>query len=129
MVGSSIIAIILGIMTAWVVAYTNIRQKKLIQLFIFLPFIIPSYITTLAWTQFMSKIGFFAHLLSLLPGSLEPLNMYSLQGIIRVMGLSHYPLVYLLTVGGSAYLNAFRLSQCFRLLSLKRMGCRLHLKI
>ncbi|MBU7594512.1 ABC transporter permease [Metabacillus halosaccharovorans] len=98
-VGSSIIAIILGIMTAWVVAYTNIRQKKLIQLFIFLPFIIPSYITTLAWTQFMSKNGFFANLLSLLPGSLEPLNMYSLQGIIIVMGLSHYPLVYLLTVG------------------------------
>lgn len=98
-VGSSIIAVILGIMTAWVVAYTNIRQKKLIQLFIFLPFIIPSYITTLAWTQFMSKNGFFANLLSLLPGSLEPMNMYSLQGIIIVMGLSHYPLVYLLTVG------------------------------
>lgn len=98
-VGSSIIAIILGIMTAWVVAYTNIRQKKLIQLFIFLPFIIPSYITTLAWTQFMSKNGFFANLLSLLPGSLETMNMYSLQGIIIVMGLSHYPLVYLLTVG------------------------------
>lgn len=97
--GSSIIAIVLGVITAWVVAYTNIRQKKLIQLFIFLPFIIPSYITTLAWTQFMSKNGFFAHLLSLLPGSVEPLNMYSLQGIILVMGFSHYPLVYLLTVG------------------------------
>ncbi|PMC33742.1 iron ABC transporter permease [Bacillus sp. UMB0899] len=98
-VGSSIIAIVLGIVTAWVVAYTNIRQKKLIQLFIFLPFIIPSYITTLAWTQFMSKNGFFANLLSLLPGSMEPMDMYSLQGIIIVMGLSHYPLVYLLTVG------------------------------
>lgn len=97
--GSSIIAIILGVITAWIVAYTNIRKKKLIQLFIFLPFIIPSYITTLAWTQFMSKNGLFAHLLSLLPGSVEPLNMYSLQGIIIVMGLSHYPLVYLLTVG------------------------------
>lgn len=97
--GSSIIAIVLGVMTAWVVAYTNIRRKKLIQVFIFLPFIIPSYITTLAWTQFMNKNGFFAHLLSLLPGSVEPLNMYSLQGIIMVMGFSHYPLVYLLTVG------------------------------
>jgi len=97
--GSSIIAIILGVLTAWVVAYTNIRQKKLIQLFVFLPFIIPSYITTLAWTQFMSKNGFFANFLSLLPGTLEPINMYSLHGIIIVMGISHYPLVYLLTVG------------------------------
>ncbi|MGG7619036.1 ABC transporter permease [Bacillus coreaensis] len=97
--GSSIIAIILGVIMAWVVAYTNIRYKKLLQLFIFLPFIIPSYITTLAWTQFMSKNGFLAYLLSMLPGSVEPLNMYSLQGIILVMGFSHYPLVYLLTVG------------------------------
>ncbi|WP_066050932.1 ABC transporter permease [Robertmurraya korlensis] len=96
--GSSIIAIILGVIMAWVVAYTNIRYKQLLQTFIFLPFIIPSYITTLAWTQFMSKDGFFAHLVSMLLGSIEPLNMYSLQGIILVMGLSHYPLVYLLTV-------------------------------
>lgn len=97
--GSSFIAIVLGIFTAWIVAYTNIRNKNIIQLFIFLPFIIPSYITTLAWTQFMSKNGFLAKFLSIFPGSIEPINMYSILGIILVMGLTNYPLVYLLTVG------------------------------
>lgn len=96
--GASAISIVLGVMVAWLVAYSNIKHKKLMQLFIFLPFVIPSYITTLAWTQFMSPNGFFAKLLAILPGSLEPMNMYSLSGIVVVMGLSHYPLVYLLTV-------------------------------
>lgn len=96
-IGSTIISVFLGLLTAWIVAYTNVRQKKLLNLFIFLPFVIPSYITTLAWTQFMGVNGPVAKLLNILPGHIEPMNLYSLTGIILVMGISHYPLVYLLT--------------------------------
>lgn len=95
--GSTIISVFLGLLTAWIVAYTNVRHKKLLNLFIFLPFVIPSYITTLAWTQFMGVNGPVAKLLNILPGHIEPMNLYSLTGIILVMGISHYPLVYLLT--------------------------------
>jgi iron(III) transport system permease protein len=98
-IGSTIISLVLGLTTAWLVAYTNIQHKKLLHVFIFLPFVIPSYITTLAWTQFMGINGPVAKLLSIMPGSLEPLNLYSLSGIILVMGVSHYPLVYLLIAG------------------------------
>ena len=97
--GATGISVVLGLVTAWVVAYTNIKHKKFLQVFIFLPFVIPSYITTLAWTQFMGINGPIAKILNILPGNLEPINLYSLTGIILVMGLSHYPLVYLLTVG------------------------------
>lgn len=97
--GATLISVLLGLLTAWIVAYTNIKHKKLLQVFIFLPFVIPSYITTLAWTQFMGINGPIAKILNILPGNLEPINLYSLTGIILVMGLSHYPLVYLLTVG------------------------------
>jgi iron(III) transport system permease protein len=96
-IGSTIISVFLGLLTAWIVAYTNVRHKKLLNLFIFLPFVIPSYITTLAWTQFMGVNGPVAKLLNILPGHIEPMNLYSLTGIILVMGISHYPLVYLLT--------------------------------
>ena len=51
------IALVIGVGFAWIMAYVNIRGKKWIQLFIFLPFIIPSYITTLAWVQFLGKNG------------------------------------------------------------------------
>ncbi|QGQ44218.1 ABC transporter permease [Metabacillus sediminilitoris] len=95
--GSTIISVFLGLLTAWIVAYTNVRHKKLLNLFIFLPFVIPSYITTLAWTQFMGVNGPVAKLLNILPGHIQPMNLYSLTGIILVMGISHYPLVYLLS--------------------------------
>ncbi|TWT25242.1 iron ABC transporter permease [Planomicrobium sp. CPCC 101110] len=100
--GSTILALVLGVAFSWIVAYVQIRGKRAMQLFIFLPFIIPSYITTLAWTQFFGGAGPVAAILALLPGNLQVPNLYSIGGIILLLGLSHYPLVFLFTV------NVFR---------------------
>lgn len=100
--GSTLLALVLGVAFSWIVAYVEVSGKRAMQLFIFLPFIIPSYITTLAWTQFFSGSGPVAALLAMLPGNLEVPNLYSIGGIILLLGLSHYPLVYLFTV------NVFR---------------------
>ncbi|MGI2329160.1 ABC transporter permease [Planococcus sp. YIM B11945] len=100
--GSTLLALALGVAFSWIVAYVEVRGKRAMQLFIFLPFIIPSYITTLAWTQFFSGAGPVAALLAWLPGNLQVPNLYSIGGIILLLGLSHYPLVYLFTV------NVFR---------------------
>lgn len=91
--GSTVLSMILGITMAAIMAYTDVRGKSVMQLFIYLPFIIPSYITTLAWVQFFSSSG----PLGRLPEWLMP-NLYSVGGIIFVLGISHYPLVYLMTV-------------------------------
>lgn len=99
--GATVISVSIGILMAWVIAYTNIRAKKLMQIFIVLPFVIPSYISTLAWTQFFGSNGLYSTLISFLPFSIE-INLYSIGGIIFVLGFSHYPLVYLLS------LNVFR---------------------
>ncbi|CAM4130871.1 ABC transporter permease [Lederbergia lenta] len=100
--GSTILSLFLGVAFAWAMAYVNIKNKKWIQLFIFFPFIIPSYITTLAWVQLFSKNGFVHAGLQLLSSHFTAPNLYSIGGIIFVLGISHYPLVYLLTV------NVFR---------------------
>lgn len=100
--GSTLLALVLGVSFSWVIAYVEVRGKRAMQLFIFLPFIIPSYITTLAWTQFFSGAGPVAALFTWLPGNLQVPNLYSIGGIILLLGLSHYPLVYLFTV------NVFR---------------------
>lgn len=84
--GSTAISLVLGVALAWFVAYTNIRLKKWMQVFILLPFIIPSYIVTIAWTQFAGDIAW------------VDINLYSMGGIIFILGVSHYPLVYLFTV-------------------------------
>lgn len=96
--GSTALSLGLGVTLAWMMAYMNIRGKRWMQLLIFLPFIIPSYITTLAWIQLFSHNGPVAGLLNWLPGSLAVPNLYSMGGIIFILGLSHYPLVYLFTV-------------------------------
>src|SRR5690606_10934386 len=62
-----------------------IRMKKVLQVLILLPFIIPSYIVTIAWTQLASAVPF------------ADINLYSMGGIIFVLGITHYPLVHLFT--------------------------------
>lgn len=85
-IGATIVSLVLGIGIAWFVAYTNIRFKKYMQVFIMLPFVIPSYIVTIAWTQFAGEI------------QIIDINLYSIGGIIFILGISHYPVVYLFTV-------------------------------
>lgn len=94
---STIMAVVLGVYFAWLTAYSNIRYKKLLQPFIVLPFILPPYIVTLAWAQAFGSEGLADRLLGALPGDLH-VNLYSLGGIAFVLGITHFPIVYLLTV-------------------------------
>ncbi|PAD81496.1 ABC transporter permease [Niallia circulans] len=91
-VSSTLLSLVLGVGLAFTMAYLNIRAKKWLQLFIFLPFLIPSYISTLAWVQFFGGNGPIQFLFH------QSVNLYSMGGIIFVLGLSHYPLVYLMSV-------------------------------
>lgn len=100
--GSMTVATILGVLFAWIVAYTDIRFKKLIQLLILLPFVIPSYVLSLAWVQFFGFNGTLQRFFELFMDNVPSWNLYSMSGIIAVMGISTFPLVYLFTI------NTFR---------------------
>ncbi|GAF15788.1 ferric iron ABC transporter, permease protein [Bacillus sp. JCM 19046] len=78
--GSTVVALALGLFFAWIVAYSDFRGKRMMLLFIMIPFIIPSYIVTLSWTQLMSRNGMVATVLDVLPFDLAPFNMYSMAG-------------------------------------------------
>ncbi|SFK95915.1 iron(III) transport system permease protein [Paenibacillus sp. 1_12] len=97
--GSTLVSLILGIGIAWLIAYSNLSHKVWLHLIVMLSFIIPSYVVTLAWTSFTGVQGPIADFLHLFSSELKPWSMYSYGGIIWVMGIHHYPLVYLLTVG------------------------------
>lgn len=100
--GSMTIATILGVTIAWLIAYTNLHLKGIIQLLIFLPFVIPSYVSSLAWVQFFRSKGLFSKIVGLLGINIGKIDLYNFGGIIFVMGITMYPLVYMFTV------NAFR---------------------
>ncbi|WP_199624203.1 ABC transporter permease [Paenibacillus alkalitolerans] len=96
--GATVLSVLLGAASAWIMAYTDVRHKKALHAAMLLPFILPSYVLTLSWSSFMGAQGFAAQLLQAFAPDAKPWSMYSVGGIIFVMGVHHFPLVYLLTV-------------------------------
>lgn len=95
---SSLFASILGVVLAYIMAYSDIRHKKAIHDILLLPLIIPGYIITLAWMQFFAKNGSVALAIrNVLPSFTMP-NIYSYWGIIFVFALTKYPIIYTLTL-------------------------------
>ncbi|MGP0579573.1 ABC transporter permease [Paenibacillus peoriae] len=96
--GSTVLSLALGTMSAWLIAYTDIPRKRLLHLAILMCFILPSYVLTLSWSSFMGTQGWVAKLLQWFDPGLTPWSMYSMGGIIFVMGIHHFPLVYMFTL-------------------------------
>ncbi|TBL79749.1 ABC transporter permease [Paenibacillus thalictri] len=96
--GSSLLSILLGAVFAWFMAYTDLAHKKILHVAILLSFILPSYVLTLSWSSFMGTQGIAAGILHWFQPEAKPWSMYSYGGIIFVMGIHHFPLVYMLTV-------------------------------
>lgn len=88
-----LISSVLGVFFALLIAYTNIRYKKLIELLILLPYLIPGYIVTLSWTSVFAGNGVVNKFLETTLNF--KVNMYSMFGIIIVLGLSNTAVVYL----------------------------------
>lgn len=87
---STLLASSVGLVQAWLVAHTDIRGKRLLEGLFIMPFVIPSYITSLAWARFSGPSGFLAQL----TGWSIP-SAYSWWGIVGVMGICHAPLAFL----------------------------------
>lgn len=97
-IGSTVLSLALGLLMAWFMAYTDMKHKRLLHLLILLSFVLPSYVLTLSWSSFMGPQGMAASFLQLFNADAKPWSMYSMGGIIFVMGIHHFPLVYMFTV-------------------------------
>ncbi|WP_110930983.1 ABC transporter permease [Paenibacillus bouchesdurhonensis] len=97
-IGSTLLSIVMGVTAAWLMAYTDLSHKRLLHLLMLLCFVLPSYVLTLSWSSFMSPQGWVAAVLQWFQPGAKPWSMYSVGGIIFVMGIHHFPLVYLFTV-------------------------------
>ena len=50
-IASTVIAVAAGSFFVFLTAYTNVKRKKLLELLVLAPYIIPSYIITLSWSS------------------------------------------------------------------------------
>jgi len=92
---STLLAIVIGTLAALLAGLTDMRRRTLWVFGFVLPLMIPPQVTALAWVQAFSPasplLGPLG--LSLPPGTRHPL--YSMGGIILLLGLYNAPLVFL----------------------------------
>ena len=65
-VASTALSAVFGVLLAFLVAYLNIKRKRLLELLALAPFILPSYVVTISWTSLLEQNGGANRLLQLL---------------------------------------------------------------
>lgn len=100
--GATAISLLLGTLAAWLVALSDIRARAAWVFAFILPLMIPPQVTALAWVQAMSPSGPLMKLLAGLgvPPFAGPPPLYSMSGIILLLGLHNAPLVFLAVRAG-----------------------------
>ena len=94
----TLLATLLGVVTAFLLTRTDLPLKSVLWALVFLTFITPAYISAIAWIQLLGRAGYVTTLLMEAFGlSTPPVRLYSLEGLIAVMGVHLYPLVFLAT--------------------------------
>ena len=102
MVGVSVVTLLFGVTTAWIVAAYKFRFSRLLDMIILLPIACPAYLVAYAYTDFFEYAGPVQGMLRNLFGWQSPRAYYfpeirSLGGAIFVLSSVLYPYVYLLS--------------------------------
>jgi len=97
-IGSSAIALVLGILLAWLVERTDLPAKKWVRGFVILPMATPPLLLAIAWIMLLSpRSGFFNMVLMDLFGlQSPPFDIFGLGGMIFVEGLALVPTTFLM---------------------------------
>lgn len=92
--GMVAISVPLGGLLAFLVARTDIKGKRLLEILVLVPMFISSIVLAFGYTVSVGPTGFVSLFIRGLIGFV-PWNIYSLPGMILIAGLSHVPHVYL----------------------------------
>ncbi len=98
-IGGALLALVFGIVAALLVGLTNMRGRNVFVLFYVTPADCPQ-VTALAWLQLFGPSSQFLKIIGMAPplGSRNPL--YSVWGIIFLLGVQYGPLVFLIVRAG-----------------------------
>jgi iron(III) transport system permease protein len=98
--GSSALAIALGVSSAWLVARTDAPFRRTAMVTAFLSLAVPVIIKSVGWIMLLGPNSGLVNvfLRSVFGGSEGPIQLYSLGGMIFVEGMLWMPIVFLLTV-------------------------------
>jgi iron(III) transport system permease protein len=104
--GSMIGSTLLGTFAAWVVARTDIPGRSILRTAFVFPFLIPPFVGALAWRQLLGPVGYLSKVYQAFAGvDSVPWSIYGAGGIVLVMTMHSYPLVYITALGGLERMN------------------------
>jgi iron(III) transport system permease protein len=103
-VGGMVISVLLGAAFAFVVTLTDFRGRGVFSFAFVLPMMIPPQVTALAWVQMSGPASPLLKALGIAPPLGSPQPLYSLGGIMLLLGVQHAPLVFLALKAGLAAL-------------------------
>ncbi len=90
----------LGAVFAWLTSRTDLPGRRAWRTLLLLPYMIPPFIGAIAWVYLLSPVGFVNQAWMALTGASDPLFViYGQTGIILVLILYGYPIVYLAALG------------------------------
>jgi len=91
---------LLGVLLAWLVSRTDVPGRAVWRTALLLPYMIPPFIGAIAWVYLLSPVGYLNQIWMAVTGSATPLGVvYGPGGIIGVMILYGYPIVFLAALG------------------------------
>ncbi|WFE27236.1 iron ABC transporter permease [Solwaraspora sp. WMMD791] len=107
-VGSTLVALALGTFLAWIVARTNVPFRNVVGVLTVVQMAVPGILIPVAWTFLASpNIGAINVAWRDLTGTDGTLfNVYSMEGLILVNGLTMVPMVYLFVVTVFSSMNS-----------------------
>ena len=97
----TVLAGIIGIALAWITARTNTPFRGKLESLNMIPYFLSPFVGAICWSYILSpRTGFLnVYLMETLHLSKPPFNIYSIPGIVWVLGLFWAPYVYLFMVG------------------------------
>jgi iron(III) transport system permease protein len=106
--GSSILSLMIGVPTAWLVTCTDLPWKGLIRSLLLLVFAMPPFLSAICWILLIApQSGWLNRIYLELTGAKTGIfNAYSMAGAIFVIGFSLYPYVFSLTSSALESLNS-----------------------
>jgi iron(III) transport system permease protein len=95
---TTILSTVLGVLIAWLFECTDLPFKHFINLLVMIPYYTPAYLAVVSWIQLIGRSGYInSWLMRGFNLQSPPIDLYTLEGIIAVMTIHLFPLVFLTT--------------------------------
>ncbi|WP_432785598.1 hypothetical protein AAEX37_02396 [Oligella sp. MSHR50489EDL] len=91
-----LVSLFLGLTVAFLISLTDIRGKAWWVFLFMLPMMLPPQVMALSWLQLMGPNSVLLKSIGMAPALGSPQPLYSLWGIVLLMGVQHAPLVFLI---------------------------------